>query len=92
MSSSKSTNSDLAEGHEEHNTVETKKWYRSSMFNACVIGMVGFMVSKALKPRLPTMREVVYDGRTKLIIPKGARIVECYELSGSWRLVGVAFQ
>lgn len=45
MSSSKSTNSDLAEGHEEHNTVETKRWYRSSMFNACVIGMVGFMVS-----------------------------------------------
>lgn len=42
MSSSKSTNSDLAEGHEEHN-IETKRWYRSSMFNACVIGMVGFM-------------------------------------------------
>ncbi|THW87595.1 MFS general substrate transporter [Aureobasidium pullulans] len=40
---SASTNSDLAESHEEHTTTETKKWYRSSMFNACVIGMVGFM-------------------------------------------------
>ncbi|CAD0112149.1 unnamed protein product [Aureobasidium uvarum] len=40
---SASTNSDLAESHEENNTVETKRWHRSSMFNACVIGTVGFM-------------------------------------------------
>ncbi|KAI4757956.1 MFS general substrate transporter [Aureobasidium sp. EXF-3400] len=41
-STTKSTNSDLAESHEEH-TTEPKRWYRSSMFNACVIGMVGFI-------------------------------------------------
>ncbi|CAD0092195.1 unnamed protein product [Aureobasidium vineae] len=40
---SASTNSELAESHEENTHVETKRWYRSSMFNACVIGTVGFM-------------------------------------------------
>lgn len=42
-------NSDLAESHEEHNTIEKRRWYRSSMFNACVIGMVGFMVSDGIQ-------------------------------------------
>ncbi|KAH0123540.1 MFS general substrate transporter, partial [Aureobasidium melanogenum] len=40
---STSINSDVVQSHEEHTTIERKRWYRSSMFNACVIGMVGFM-------------------------------------------------
>ena len=40
---SSSTNSDVAESHEEHTTTEPKRWYRTSMFNAVVIGMVGFL-------------------------------------------------
>ena len=40
---SSSTNSEVAESHGNDQTIEGKKWYRSSMFNAWVIGMVGFM-------------------------------------------------